>query len=192
MIDEAQRVSDIGITAKLIHGNFPKINLLLTGSSSLDLANSTKEPLTGRSREFILYPLSAKELSNTKIEAKRNIERSLIFDNYPKVWIVNDLEATDYLRDLANNYLYKDAFSAKLIFNSTLFDRLLRLLAYQIGNEMSYNEIAQHLEISKDTAMRYIDLLEKAFIIFRLNQYRKNQRSEIGRLRKVYFYDLGI
>lgn len=95
--------------------------------------------------------------------------------------------ATDYMRDLANNYLYRDAFAANVVYDTTIINSLLLLLAYQVGNEVSYSELSNHLEISKETVKRYIDLLEKAFIIFRVNQYRKNQRSEVGRLRKIYF-----
>jgi hypothetical protein len=192
VIDEAQRVKNIGLTAKLIHDTFPEIKLLLTGSSSIDLANTVKEPLTGRSVEHILYPLALTEVADDIFRAERLVEKSLIFGNYPKSWLLDNSGSADYLRNLANNYLYRDAFAIKTIFDTTIIDRLLRLLAFQIGSEVSYSEIARHIEVSKETAMRYIDLLEKAFIVFRLNQYRKNQRNEVGRLRKVYFYDLGI
>ncbi len=192
VIDEAQRIKDIGLTAKLIHDTFPDIKLLLTGSSSIDLANSVKEPLTGRSNEFILYPLAATEVAGNALEVERLLEKSLIIGGYPRAWLMRHDEAVIYLRNLANGYLYRDAFGTSTAYNMSIMDGLLRLLAFQIGNEMSYSEVAGHLGISKDTAMRYIDLLEKAFIVFRLPQFRRNQRNEIGRLRKVYFYDLGI
>lgn len=192
VIDEAQRVKNIGISAKLIHDTYPEIKLLLTGSSSIDLANTIKEPLTGRAHEVTLYPLALREVANSELEATRLLEKSLILGGYPGIWQLGAVQAERTLRELANNYLYRDAFSANVVYDTTLLDSLLRLLAYQIGDEVSYSELANHLEVSKDTVKRYIDLLEKAFIVFRVNQYRKNQRSEVGRLRKIYFYDLGI
>ncbi|MFO0887115.1 MAG: ATP-binding protein [Candidatus Nomurabacteria bacterium] len=192
VIDEAQRVENIGLTAKLIHDNLPNIKLLLTGSSSLDLANKTKEPLTGRSVELLLYPLGLKEVSKNLLSGNNNLERLLIHGGYPGLWGMNLEDSANRARDIANRYLYKDSFALGTIYDQTVIDNLLRLLAHQIGNEVSYSELATHLEISKETVMRYIDLLEKAFIVFRRPQYRKNQRSLIGRLRKVYFYDLGM
>lgn len=192
VLDEAQRIKDAGLTAKLIHDTFPEIKLLLTGSSSIDLANTVKEPLTGRSKEYILYPLAATEVADNPLEVTRLLEKSLTLGGYPKAWPMSQDEAAAYLRDLVNNYLYRDAFGARTIFDSTVLDNLLRLLAFQVGNEMSYSEVGSHLGINKETAMRYIDLLEKAFVVFRLPQYRKNERNEVGRLRKVYFYDLGV
>lgn len=192
VMDEAQRVENIGLTAKLVHDTFPEIKLLLTGSSSIDLANTIKEPLTGRSAEYILYPLAVTEVASNVMEAERLLEKSLLVGGYPQAWQLDHDQAAAYLRDLANNYLYRDAFAARTIFDTTILDNLLRLLAYQVGNEVSYGELASHLEVSRETAMRYVDLLEKACIVFRVNQYRRNQRSEVGRLRKVYFYDLGV
>ena len=192
VIDEAQRIKDVGLTAKLIHDTFPDIKLLLTCSSSIDLANTVKEPLTGRSQEFILYPLAATEVAETPLEVERLLEKSLILGGYPKAWPMSHDDSVNYLRNLANGYLYRDAFGASTVYDTAIMDGLLRLLAFQVGNEMSYSEVASHLGINKDTAMRYIDLLEKAFIVFRLPQFRRNQRNEVGRLRKVYFYDLGV
>ena len=191
-IDEAQRIPNIGITVKLIHDTYPDIELILTGSSSIDLANNIKEPLTGRAHELILYPLALTEIANSNLEASRLLEKNMVLGSYPETWQISHEKAVKYLRDLSNNYLYKDAFAANVVYDTTLINDLLQLLAYQIGNEVSYNEIATRLEVSKETIKRYIDLLEKAFIIFRINQYRKNQRNEIGRLRKIYFYDLGV
>lgn len=192
VIDEAQRVENIGLTAKLVHDTFPEIRLLLTGSSSIDLVNTIKEPLTGRPVEYTLYPLAVTEVAGNSLEVGRLLEKSLVLGGYPQSWQMGHDDATAYLRNMVNNYLYRDAFAINTVYDTTIIDRLLRLLAYQVGNEVSYSEVAQHIEVGKETAMRYIDLLEKAFIIFRLNQYRKNQRSEVGRLRKVYFYDLGV
>lgn len=192
VIDEAQRIENIGLTAKLIHDSLPDVKLLLTGSSSLDLSNKIKEPLTGRSREFLLYPLGIKEVATNLIEGDGYMERLLIYGGYPGLWTLREDEAAKIARDIANRYLYKDAFALGTIYNQTVIDSLLRLLAHQIGSEVSYNELANSLEISKNTVMRYIDLLEKAFIVFRLPQFRKNSRVQIGRLRKIYFYDLGM
>jgi predicted AAA+ superfamily ATPase len=192
VIDEAQRVENIGLTAKLIHDSMPDIRLLLTGSSSLDLANKIKEPLTGRSKEFLLYPLSLKEVAHNIIESDGYMNRLLVYGGYPGLWLLQEKESADLARNIANHYLYKDAFALGTIYDQTVIDNLLRLLAHQIGNEVSYSELASSLEVSKDTVMRYVDLLEKAFIVFRLPQFRKNQRVQIGRLRKIYFYDLGM
>ncbi len=192
VIDEAQRVENIGLTAKLIHDSMPEIKLLLTGSSSLDLANKIKEPLTGRSKEFLLYPLSLKEVAHNVIDSDGYMQRLLVYGGYPGLWSLQESAAAELAKDIANHYLYKDAFALGTIYDQTIIDNLLRLLAYQIGSEVSYSEIASSLEISKNTVMRYVDLLEKAFIVFRLPQFRKNQRVQIGRLRKIYFYDLGM
>ncbi len=192
VIDEAQRVEDIGLTAKIIHDTLPNIKLLLTGSSSLDLANKTKEPLTGRSKEFTLYPLSLSEIASTNKDKIDAMNKALIYGSYPGIWNLSTEKAKDTLRSLSTNYIYRDAFALRTVFDDTVMFNLLQLLAYQIGKEVSYNELATTLQISRDTAMRYVDLLEKARIIYRLRQYRKNERSVIGKLRKIYFYDLGI
>jgi predicted AAA+ superfamily ATPase len=192
VIDEAQRVENIGVTAKLLHDSLPDKRLLLTGSSSLDLANKVKEPLTGRSRELLLYPLGLKELTDSPIEADGYLQRLLVYGAYPGLWTIAEPQAAQQAREIANRYLYRDAFALGTIYDQTVIDNLLQLLAHQVGNEVSYSELALSLEVSKETVMRYVDLLEKAFIVFRLRQYRKNQRVQIGRLRKIYFYDLGI
>lgn len=192
VIDEAQRIENIGITAKLIHDALPEKKLLLTGSSSLELANKIKEPLTGRAQEFQLFPLSIKEVSNNVIEADGFLDRLIVYGGYPGLWKLDEPTAANRARSIANQYLYRDAFSLDTVYDRTVIDSLLVLLAHQIGNEVSYSELASSLEVSKETVMRYIDLLEKAFIILRQRQYRKNQRVQIGRLRKIYFYDLGM
>ena len=192
VVDEAQRIQDIGLTAKLIHDTYPKIKVLLTGSSSISLASKIKEPLTGRSREYILYPLSIDEVASINQDKLNAISRALIYGSYPGIWSMSTKHAEETLRLLATDYIYRDAFALQTIFDNTVMYNLLQLLAFQLGNEVSYNELANTLQISKDTAMRYVDLLEKARIIYRLRQYRRNERSIIGRLRKIYFYDLGI
>lgn len=192
VIDEAQRVKNIGISIKLLHDSYPEISLLVTGSSSLDLSNTISEPLTGRSAEFILYPLGILEVSKNAPEMMANSTIMMVRGGYPGMWALPSEDAEDRLRQIALNYLYRDAFSPLVNFDQTTANSILQLLAYQIGNEVNYSEIGQKLDLHKDTVKRYIELLEQAFIVFRLNQYRKNRRSEVGRLRKVYFYDLGI
>ena len=192
IIDEAQRVENIGITLKLIHDTYPEIELLVTGSSSLDLANKITEPLTGRSVEISLYPLSVGEVSanNTEVIPKANV--MMVRGGYPGMWHLSAEDAYSRLSHIANNYLYRDAFSPNVVYDQTIINDLLRLLAHQVGNEVNYSELGRKIGVTSDTVRRYIDLLEKAFIIFRRNQYRRNQRAEIGKLRKVYFTDLGI
>lgn len=192
IIDEGQRVENIGITIKLLHDTYPEVRLLVTGSSSLDLANKISEPLTGRSEEVLLYPFSISEVSQNRLEMESNWRIMLDRGGYPAIWQLSAQDAHARLSSIANNYVYRDAFGPQVMFDQTVINDLLRLLAYQIGQEVSYGELAGKLAISKETVMRYIDLLEKAFIIQRRGQYRRNQRVEVGRLRKVYFTDLGI
>lgn len=192
VIDEGQRIENIGITIKLIHDTYPTVKLLVTGSSSLDLANKISEPLTGRSEEIVLYPFSIGEVSSTRLEMDAHWRTMLSRGGYPAIWQLSAQDAYARLSSIANNYVYRDAFGPQVMFDQTVINDLLRLLAYQVGQEVSYGELAGKLSVSKETVMRYIDLLEKAFIIFRRNQYRRNQRVEVGRLRKVYFTDLGI
>lgn len=192
VIDEAQRVENIGITLKLIHDTYPDIKLIATGSSSLDLANKINEPLTGRSKEILLYPLSVTELSANNTEILSHARIMLDRGSYPHISQLPLQKAHEHLKSIANNYIFRDAFAPQVIYDQKIITDLLALLAHQIGQEVSYGELASHLSVSKVTAMRYVDLLEKAFIIVRVNQYRRNQRVEVGRLRKVYFIDLGI
>ncbi len=192
IIDEAQRVENVGISIKLIHDTYPEIKLLVTGSSSLDLANKITEPLTGRSEEIHLYPLSVTEVSNTPSEQEPNALVAMDRGGYPAFWSISAKEAHRKLQRIANEYVFRDAFSPNVIYDQTIINDLLRLLAYQVGNEVNYSELANRLSITQDTVLRYVDLLEKAFIVFRRNQFRRNQRSQVGRLRKVYFVDLGI
>lgn len=192
IIDEAQRIGNIGISLKLIHDTYPSIRLLVTGSSSLDLANKITEPLTGRSVEVVLYPLSVQEVSANSTELAPNANVLMLRGGYPGIWPLTAEDAYTRLSNVATNYLYRDAFSPRVVYDQTIVNDLLRLLAYQIGNEVNYSELGRKMGITNDTVKRYIDLLEKAFIIFRRTQYRRNQRAEVGKLRKVYFVDLGI
>lgn len=194
IIDEAQRVKNIGLTLKLIIDNKPDLQVVATGSSSFELSNSISEPLTGRKFEFHLYPLSIQELEEkyNKLELNRILENILIYGMYPEVINLTINEAKKRIEEISKSYLFKDILQFQDIRNSDVLEKLLQALALQLGNEVSFNELANLLGIDKDTVSRYIQLLEKAFIIFTLKPYSRNLRKELGKLRKVYFYDLGI
>ena len=195
VIDEAQRVKNIGLKLKLMVDTFPKTQIIATGSSSFDLANEINEPLTGRSFEYWLFPLRLDELFDpTKsFEASRKLDTLLIYGSYPDVYTLESDEAkAQRIKYLAANYLYKDILKFNNIKNSETVLKLLQALALQIGSEVSYNELANIVGINKRTISDYIELLEKAFIIFRLTPYSGNLRKAIGKLRKIYFLDLGV
>ncbi len=195
IIDEAQRVNNIGLKLKLLVDNFPDMQVVATGSSSFDLANEIQEPLTGRNFEFWLFPLSLTEIFNANqiIEADRKLENLMIYGAYPDVYqLDSDEEKTQRIKYLASNYLYKDVFGFDRLRSSEIVLKLLQALALQIGQEVSYNELASLMQLDKQTIARYVDLLEKAFIVFRLPPYSGNLRKAIGKLRKIYFLDLGI
>lgn len=194
VIDEAQRVKNIGLTLKLLHDNFPEIQIIATGSSSFDLSNEIVEPLTGRKYEFHLYPFSMKELMTyySNKDAMRIIERRVIFGMYPDVVLNEGSLAEEIIKNIANSYLYKDILAFQSVKNSEILDKLLQLLALQLGQEVSYTEISQSLGIDKNTVANYVEILEKAFIIFRLPPFSRNIRNELKKLRKIYFYDNGI
>ena len=195
VIDEAQRVKNIGLKLKLLADNFPDKQIVATGSSSFDLANEVNEPLTGRSFEFWLFPLSIDELFGKTqiIEAERKLGTWLVYGAYPDVYQLESEELkAQRVKYLAANYLYKDILKFNNIKNSEIVLKLLQALALQIGSEVSYNELANVVGIAKKTVANYIELLEKAFIIFRLAPYSGNLRKAIGKLRKIYFVDLGI
>ena len=192
-IDEAQRVKNIGITLKIAIDTLKEYQIIATGSSALDLSNSIMEPLTGRAFEFKLYPFSREELSGkfNDIEYKRVLENRLVFGNYPD--IINFPEdAERRLRVISNNYLYKDLLQFQEIRNSDLLEKLIKSLALQIGNEVSFSELGNKLGASKQTIERYIKLLEQSFILFRLNPFSRNLRTELTKKCKVFFYDTGI
>ncbi len=193
VIDEAQRVKDIGLTLKLIIDNIPGIQLIVTGSSALELSNSVNEPLTGRKFEFYLYPFSSCELRdvNGHFEESKNLNRRLVYGMYPDV-VNNPGNERLILNNLASSYLYRDALTYQEIRKPELLDNLLKALALQVSAQVSYNELAQLLGSDPHTVSRYIQLLEKAFIIFRLNSYSRNLRNELKQSRKIYFYDNGI
>ena len=192
-IDEAQRIKDIGLIAKMIIDQFKEVQLIVSGSSALEINQSTQEPLTGRKFEYQLFPISWEEFENHVgyLEANTQLEERLIYGMYPDVFN-NRSEAGEILKQLTTSYLYKDVLSITGIKKPELLDKLLKALALQIGSEVSYNELANLLQIDKTTVSKYIDLLEKAYIVFRLNSYSSNQRNEIKNNRKIYFYDNGI
>jgi predicted AAA+ superfamily ATPase len=193
MIDEAQRVINIGLTLKLITDQMPEVQLIVTGSSSLDLSNQINEPLTGRKFEYQLFPLSLKELTDHFgfIETNRNLEQHLIFGTYPDV-INNPGNKPEILNNLVSSYLFKDIFMYQDIRKPEFIEQLLEALALQLASEVSFNELAKLLKTDAHTVQRYISLLEKAFIIFRLRSYSRNVRNELKKSRKIYFYDNGV
>jgi len=191
-IDEAQRVRDIGLTLKLLVDNAPDVQVIATGSSSFELSNTISEPLTGRKAEFHLFPLSAGELASreTPLDSRRLLERRLRFGTYPGVLAADDPAST--ILEIANSYLYRDVLEYQTVRNPDQLRRLLQALALQIGGEVSYNELAQLLGIDKATVNRYVSLLEQAYIVFHLSPFSRNLRKELAKLRKIYFYDLGV
>ena len=193
VIDEAQRVNNIGLTLKLIADNFPDIQIIATGSSSFELSGKIAEPLTGRKTEFFLYPLSVAELSQifSPLEIDRLLEERLVFGMYPGV-VFSGQEKEQRVRELATSYSYKDVLAYQDIRNPELLEKLLQALALQVGSEVSYNELARLLGVNKATVENYIRILEQAYIIFRVGPFSRNLRNELKRMRKIYFYDLGL
>jgi uncharacterized protein len=194
VIDEAQRVENIGLTLKLLVDNYPEIQIIATGSSSFDLSNRISEPLTGRKFEFHLFPFSLQELSqeyDRPFEIRRILENRMLFGSYPEV-VGAGADAKNRLKEITQSYLYKDVLEYQKIRHSKALDTLLQALALQIGNEVSYVELAQLVGINKITVENYIRILEQAFIIFRLPPLSRNLRNELKKMRKIYFYDLGV
>jgi len=193
VLDEAQRVKNIGLTLKLLADNFPETQVIATGSSSFELSNKIAEPLTGRKYEYYLYPFSLEEIKNiySDLEADRLLERMMVFGMYPGITFTES-DSERELKELAKSYLYKDALQYQNIKNPEVLEKLLQALALQIGNEVSYNELSNLVGIDKNTVATYIRILEQAFVVFRLNPFSRNLRSELKKLRKIYFYDLGV
>ena len=194
-IDEAQRIENIGINLKILYDRFPYLKIIVTGSSSLEISNRMHEPLTGRRWTYKLYPVSFVELSKyyNVIELNNRLEEFLIYGMYPEIFSLDNVkEKEQYLRLLTSSYLYKDVLEITSIKHSSKLDDLLRLLAFQVGSQVSLNELGRSLHMSKDTVNTYIDLLEKSFVVFRLKGYSKNLRKEVSKMDKIYFYDLGV
>lgn len=194
VVDEAQRVENIGLILKILVDTYPELQIIATGSSSFDLSNKIKEPLTGRAFEFMLYPLSIGELSTKHdfFALDIKLENILRFGSYPAIVDKSEEEARMFLASIASNYLYKDILEFENVKNSKALFNLLELLALQLGNEVSYKELANNLGINVLTVKRYIDLLEKCFVVFTLHAYSRNKRKEITKSVKIYFYDVGI
>ncbi len=194
-IDEAQRIPDVGLNLKILHDALPDLKIVATGSSSFELANRTKEPLTGRTWTYELFPISLGELRQQQnaFELQQRLAELLRFGSYPDtLQLANAADKIQYLRELSSAYLYKDILEMSSIRHADKLRKLLQLLAFQVGSEVSPNELGTILGMSKDTVNTYIDLLEKAFVIFRLSGFSRNLRKEISKMDKIYFYDLGI
>jgi len=192
-IDEAQRIDGIGLTLKIITDQFKKVQLLVSGSSSFDLGNKLNEPLTGRKWEYELFPISWEEFEKKEgfVKSEQQIENRLLFGFYPEVLNNKGKERTT-LKNLVSSYLYRDILAFSEIRKPEILDNLLLALALQVGSEVNYNELAGTIGVNKITIQKYIDILEKGYIIFRLNSFSRNLRNEIKRNRKIYFYDNGI
>ena len=195
VLDEAQVIPEIGQVLKLMIDTNPDLTILATGSSSFDLLNKAGEPLTGRQIQFNLYPLAQLELKETEtyIETTQNLEERLIYGSYPEIiQFKTNKEKADYLIQLTQSYLLKDILAFEGIRQADKIIRLLRLIAYQISGEVSPNELATQLGISRLTVENYLDLLSKVFIIYKLPAYSTNQRKEVSKSSKWYFFDNGI
>ena len=193
--DEAQTVPDIGKILKLLYDDKSvKIQLIATGSSSFELSNKTGEPLTGRNISFKLFPLSINEISNKRgwQFVLENINELLIYGSYPGVIDLSSKEKRSKLLSLSNDYLFKDIFKFEQLRNPEILRKLLKAIALQIGNLVSYQELASHIGVAKQTIIRYLDLLEKSFIIFKLGSFSSNLRNELRKSHKYYFFDTGI
>jgi hypothetical protein len=192
-LDEAQRISGIGLTLKIITDHFKKVQLFVSGSSSFGLGNELNEPLTGRKWEYELFPISWEEYENKIgfIKSEQQIENRLLYGFYPEV-INNQGKERETLKNLVNSYLYRDILAFSEIRKPEVLEKLLQALALQIGSEVNYNELSQLIGINKITVQKYIEILEKGYVVFRLNSFNRNIRNEIKQNRKIYFYDNGI
>lgn len=194
VLDEAQSIVNIGKILKVMVDTYPEAQIIATGSSSFDLAQKISEPLTGRIFTFMLYPISLKEIrqKNDLLEIESKIESLLRFGSYPEVIGLTDDLAREKINEIASNYLYKDILSFEGLKKSSVIKNLLKLLALQVGQEVSYNELAVNLGVSRITVQKYIDILEQSFVVFRLEAFSRNLRKEISKSVKIYFCDLGI
>ena len=194
-IDEAQNIPQIGSVLKLIVDEVPGVSVLASGSSSFDLLNKAGEPLVGRGAQFFLTPFSQREIAQTEtaLETRQNLEARLIYGSYPEVVMMDDFDGkADYLREIVGAYLLKDILAVDGLKNSGKMRDLLRLVAFQMGNEVSYDELGKQLGMSKTTVEKYLDLLEKVFVIYRVGAYSRNLRKEVAKAGKWYFWDNGI
>lgn len=192
-IDEAQRISNIGITMKIINDQFKGVQVIASGSSSFELSNEIKEPLTGRKWEYELFPISWQEFENHHgyLAAEQQLENKLIYGFYPDV-LNNPGDEKEILKNLTDSYLYKDILAFADIRKPELLEKLVQALALQIGQEVSYNELSQIVGVDKNTVSKYMDILQKGYVIFKLGSFSKNLRNELKTNKKIYFYDNGI
>jgi len=192
-LDEAQRIPGIGLTLKIITDQFKDVQLFVSGSSSFDLGNALNEPLTGRKWEYELFPFSWEEYENEIgfIKSEQQLENRLLYGFYPDV-VNNQGQEREILKNLVNSYLFQDILAYSDIRRPEVLEKLLQALAFQMGCEVNYNELAQIAGINKVTVQKYIEILEKGYIVFRLNSFSRNLRNEIMQNRKIYFYDNGI
>ena len=193
LIDEAQRVQNIGLTLKLLVDNLPNKQIVVTGSSALELSNSVNEPLTGRKYEYNLFPLSAEELidNNGKENERRLLERRVVYGSYPEV-VNNEGDEREILTNLASSSLYKDIFAFQDVRKPEVIEQLLQALALQVGSEVSFNELGELLGLNSQTVQRYVNLMEKTYVVFHLRSFSRNIRNELKKSRKIYFWDNGI
>lgn len=193
IIDEAQRIKNIGLCIKLIVDNIPGVKIIATGSSAFELANKINEPLTGRKWEYQLYPLSYAEMVqyHGEPDEKRLLEQRLVYGYYPEV-VTSPGSEKELLKQIADSYLYKDILTWEKIHKPDKLERLVQALAFQIGNEVSYNELSRVTGLDNHTVEKYIHLLEKSFVVFRLSSLSRNLRNELKKSRKIYFYDNGL
>ncbi len=192
-IDEAQRIDGIGITMKIITDQFKDVQLFASGSSSFDLSNKVNEALTGRKWEYQLYPISWEEYENYHgfLYAEQQIENRLLYGFYPDV-LNNNGDEVEILKNLVNSYLYRDILAYSDIRKPEVLEKLVQALALQIGSEVNFSELAQIVNVDKNTISKYIDILQKGYIIFKLNSFSRNIRNEIRTNKKIYFYDNGV
>lgn len=195
VIDEAQKINEIGAVLKLMVDEVPGIKILVSGSSMFDLNNKLGEPLTGRKKTFLLYPLAQMEYMQIEnlVQTKSNLDQRLLYGSYPELLKLNRaVEKENYLNELVTDYLLKDILALDGVRNASKMMDLLKLVAFQIGKEVSYDELGKQLGMSKNTVERYLDLLSKVFVVFKVSGFSRNLRSEIVKTSKWYFYDLGI
>ena len=192
-IDEAQKIPNIGQSLKLLVDSIANLSIFITGSSALDLRNKTGEPLTGRSNYLYLFPIVHSELNEDYLSYKENLESKLIYGTYPRVITSKTLDGkVDVLNSIKNGYLLKDVLELDNQKDSTFIFNLLRLIAFQIGNDISYSELASNLNVNKKTIQRYLNILEKSYIIFSLPGFSRNLRKEYSKTPRYYFWDNGI
>ena len=195
VIDEAQRVKEIGLNLKILVDSFPNLAIIATGSASFDLVNKINEPLTGRKTTLTLFPVSFEEISSTTslFEAKKQLERWLVWGGYPNIITIDAIEKrSSTLSEIVGSYLYRDILELDNVKRADKIVDLLRLVAFQIGKEVSLTELANSLSINRETVGRYLDLLEKVFVIFRVGGFSRNLRKEVVKNHRYYFFDNGV